>query len=106
MQMYKNTLIEYVKTKKGLTGCLIATKSNDIIYIGWSKYASSIEYNNFSKNKGLLIADQRMEKRKSLLHKEYKTREINQLPFDIQKNIEKFIKRCRLYFKVDFFIIA
>ena len=89
----KNEIVKYIKDRKGnKIGVLVGIKTTDgFVGIGWSKYATSIEYTPFSKEKGLKIARGRAFSHHENCHSE--------LPFVISDELGSFIDRCQRYFK-------
>jgi len=124
---FNKVIIEYTKNNKNRpVGCLIARKTDGIIYIGWSKFAVNKEEVDFSKKLALKIASDRMNSRidrdtaikkhmiaineldgvEDICVTEIPTRALYEYPFLIQEKLEGFMERCRRYFRVDAFIVT
>jgi len=122
-------IIEYVRNKKNCpVGCITARKAdNGSVYIGWSKYAENKEEIDFCKANALSIARGRREKRISrdaeVIHHMNELAKIDGIdeiaikdrvmieenkplfPFAINAVIDKFIERCRRYFRTDDIVV-
>ena len=125
----KNEIIEYVRNKKNNpVGCLVAKKAESgSVYIGWSKYAESKEVVEFCKSHALFIArgrrDKRISRDETILHHMNELAKIDGVngvaikdqvlveenkplfPFAIDAVIDKFVERCRRYFRTDDIVV-
>jgi len=82
-------LIKHLRDKKGNPyATMVAVKEGEKVSMGFSK--SHPKYDNFIKQKGVDIAYQRSRKGHGW----------RLIPYDIEKNLEKFKERCSRYYGV------
>lgn len=107
------TLVEYIKDKHGLSGCLFAQKESDGYFaVGWSKYNRKAEGNKFNNDKvkkiALSMAKNRADKVESLFVIEHcfhedKNRMVEVkfavYPASYEQKMNVFLNRCYDYFK-------
>lgn len=85
-QSNQTEIFQYIKKKNQKVGFLYAYCDDDCFYIGYS--LCNLKHDKFDETLGYKIAQGRAKTQKNF-----------QIPHSIKDNYEKFIKRCKRYFK-------
>lgn len=102
---FNDTIVKFIKRKQQRVGVLVGYKKNDRVYIGWSLCHKNDIYN---EKKAIQDATNRAKTNKQLLAlaKNNSSRNISYkfkalYPSSLNKDLIRFIERCKKYFRVN-----
>jgi len=110
----KDKIVQFIKDKDGIVGCLLAIRTAEGIKVGWSRFNRDAEEGNFNSLKAEGLA--RSKAIKSFLytvfigyseHFENKIEiKVPNFPPSMNKNVQKFLWTVERYFRIKKFEIA